>query len=91
MTGSYEYNGTCIYFSQKTEKLSWLGAEKFCRKLPLNTSFLKIENDHHLEFLRRIMVKIKEKENPQDQLVFLVGFFERNSKIRLVMPHSFSI
>jgi len=83
MNGSYEYNKTCVYFSTINQKLTWLGAEKFCRKLPLNTSFLTIKNEHHLEFLRRILVRIKEKEKPRDQLVFLVGFYERNSKIIL--------
>lgn len=79
MKGAYEYNKTCIYFSDLSQKLTWLGAEKFCRKLPLNTSFLTIKNEHHLEFLRKILVRIKEREKPRDQLVFMVGFFERNS------------
>jgi hypothetical protein len=80
MSGAYEYNKTCIYFSKPNQKLTWLGAEKFCRKLPLNTSFLTIKNEHHLEFLRRVLVRVKEKENPRDQLNFFVGFYERKSK-----------
>ena len=78
MPGSFYYNGTCLYFSTRNEKLSWLLAERFCRKLPFNTSLLVIENDAKLEFVRKSLVKIKQVENPPDQLVFLIGFYQRD-------------
>ena len=74
MPNSLFYNGTCIYISRKREKLSWKHAERFCRKLPLNTSFLILENEHKLDFLRREIHKLREIEHPNDQLVFSIGF-----------------
>lgn len=74
MPRSVPYNGTCIYISGKREKLSWKNAERFCRKLPFNTSLLKIENDHKYEFIHNQIIKLRQKENPIDQLVFLIGF-----------------
>ncbi len=76
MPGSYAYNGTCIYFSTTNQKLSWIQAERFCKSLPLNTSFLIIQNEHQYEFIRRKLIKLKEKENPIDQLVFLIGIYK---------------
>jgi hypothetical protein len=81
MPGSVFYNGTCIYFSNKREKLSWLHAERFCRKLPLETTFLVIKNDHQYEMLKREIIKIAQKENPIDQLVFYIGYRFYSSKI----------
>lgn len=80
MPGSFFYNGTCIYFSRRKERLSWLHAERFCRKLPLNTSFLTIQNDHQYESLKNEIIKLREKENPNDQLVFYIGFRFFSSK-----------
>ena len=74
MPGSILYNGTCYYFSRKKEKLSWTNAERFCRKLPLNTSFLTIENDHQYEMLKKEVIRLRDKEQPEDQLVFYIGF-----------------
>jgi hypothetical protein len=74
MPGSIFYNGTCIYFSSKHQKLSWLHAERFCRRLPLDTTYLTIKNDHEFEVLKREIVRIAQTENPIDQLVFYVGF-----------------
>ncbi len=78
MPGSFYYKGTCLYFSSKNEQLPWLLAERFCRKLPFNTSLLIIENDEKLEFVRKTLVKIKQFENPLDQLVFLIGFYQKD-------------
>ena len=75
MIGSEYYNGSCIYFSKISERLSWISAEKFCRKLPLNMSLLVIENDHHMEFLRKQLLKIKQIESSQDQISFMVGLY----------------
>lgn len=74
MPQSIFYNGTCIYISSKHQKLSWKHAERFCRKLPLNTTFLVIQNEHKYQFIRRAIVKMREKEKPSDQLVFYAGF-----------------
>ena len=79
MPGSVFYNGTCIFVSSKRQKLSWIHAERFCRKLPLNTSFLLFENNHKFEFIRNEMIRLRERENPIDQLVFYVGFRYQNS------------
>jgi hypothetical protein len=79
MPGSYAYNGTCIYFSTTNQKLSWIQAERFCKSLPLNTSFLIIQNDHQYEFIRRKLIKLKEKENPIDNLMFYIGFKKEKS------------
>ena len=80
MPGSVFYNGTCIYFSSKRQKLSWLHAERFCRKFPVETTFLVIKNDHEYEMLRREIIRIAHKENPADPLVFYVGFRYYSSK-----------
>ena len=74
MPGSVFYNGSCFYFSSKRQKLSWLHAERFCRKLPLNTSFLTVKNDHQYDMLRNEIMRIRTKESPVDQLVFYIGF-----------------
>jgi hypothetical protein len=74
MPGSVLYNGTCYYFTRSKEKLSWINAERFCRKLPLNASFLTIENDHQYEMLKKEVIRLRDKENPEDQLVFYIGF-----------------
>ena len=74
MPQSVFYNGTCIYISSKHQKLSWKHAERFCRKLPLNTSFVVIQNEHKYKFLLKELIKIREKEKPTDQIVFYVGF-----------------
>jgi hypothetical protein len=74
MPNSVFYNGTCIYISGRKEKLSWVHAERFCRRLPLNTTFAIFQNDHKYEFVRKEIAKLREKENPSDQLVFYVGF-----------------
>ena len=74
MPRSIFYNGSCIYISGKHEKLSWKRAERFCRKLPLNTSFLIIQNEHKMDFVRRELVRLREKELPTDQLQFYIGF-----------------
>jgi hypothetical protein len=79
MPGSYAYNGTCIYFSTTNQKLSWIQAERFCKSLPLNTSFLIIQNEHQYEFIRRKLIKLKEKENPIDNLMFYIGFKKEKS------------
>ena len=84
MPGSVFYNGTCIYFSNKRQKLSWLHAERFCRKLPLDTTFLTIRNDHEFEMLKREIIKIAQKEKPTDQLVFYVGFRFYSSNLDLI-------
>lgn len=81
MPGSVFYNGTCIFISSKRQKLSWIHAERFCRKLPLNTSFLLFENNHKYDFIRNEIIKLRERENPIDQLVFYVGFRYQNSKL----------
>ena len=78
--GSLAYNGSCIYFSSRNQRLSWVNAKQFCTSLPLNTSFLIIETKDELEFLRKSLVKFKLEENPVDQLVFLIGFSNVNSK-----------
>lgn len=80
MPGSVFYNGTCIYFSSRRQKLSWLHAERFCRRLPLETTFLTVKNDHEFEMLKREIIKIAQKENPVDQLVFYIGFRFYESK-----------
>lgn len=76
MPNSYAYNGTCIYFSSLEQKLSWIQAVKFCSKFPLNTTILIVQNEQHFEFIRRKLIEIKEKENPIDQLAFMVGFYK---------------
>ena len=80
MPRSVFYNGSCIYISGRHEKLSWKHAERFCRKLPLNTSFLVIQNDHKMEFIRREIMKLRELEAPNDQLTFNIGFNNTQSK-----------
>jgi hypothetical protein len=80
MPQSVFYNGTCIYISSKHQKLSWKHAERFCRKLPLNTTFLVIQNEHKYQFIRRAIIKMREKEKPSDQLVFYAGFNYSRSK-----------
>lgn len=80
MPGSIFYNGTCIYFSSKHQKLSWLHAERFCRRLPLETTYLTIKNDHEFEVLKREIIRIAQKEDPVDQLVFYIGFRFYESK-----------
>ena len=82
MPNSLFYNGTCIYISRKIEKLSWKHAERFCRKLPLNTSFATIDNEHKLEFLKREILKLREVEKPTDQLVFYIGFNYSRSMLK---------
>lgn len=81
MPGSVFYNGTCIFISSKRQKLSWIHSERFCRKLPLNTTFLVLQNNHKYEFIRKEIIKIREKENPIDQLVFFIGFKYVKSKL----------
>ena len=49
-------------------------AERFCRRLPLNTTFAMLQNDHKYEFIRKEIAKLRERENPTDQLVFYLGF-----------------
>jgi hypothetical protein len=80
MPGSVFYNGTCIFISSKRQKLSWVHAERFCRRLPLNTTFLVLQNDHKSEFIRRELTKLREKENPLDPLLFYIGFRYVQSK-----------
>lgn len=80
MPNSYVYNETCIYFSSTSERLSWFQAEKFCKKLPLNTSLLVIHNQHHFEFIRQMLLQLKVNETSQDDLMFLIGFRNELSK-----------
>jgi hypothetical protein len=81
MPGSVFYNGSCFYFASKKQRLSWIHAERFCRKLPLNTSFLTIQNDHQYNMLKNHIMTLREKENPSDQLVFYIGFKFVSSKL----------
>ena len=80
MPNSYSYNGTCLYFSTPNKKLSWTQAESFCAKLPLNASFLTIENEHHFDFIQSKLKKIKEEEQSEEDLIFYVGFKLEKSK-----------
>lgn len=77
-SGSINYQDSCIYFSKPSEQLSWLRAERFCRKLPFNTSFLVIENERELEMLRRQLIKIKQNEKSRDQIAFSVGLYMKS-------------
>lgn len=74
MPGSIFYNGSCYYFSRDIEKLTWIRSEKFCRKIPLNTSLLIIQNNKEFEFIRRNLLRIKQEENYAEQLVYNIGF-----------------
>ena len=89
MPKSVFYNGTCIYISSKHEKLSWKHAERFCRKLPLNTSFLVVQNEHKMDFIRREIVKLREIENPDDQLSFNIGFNFTKSNSGFITTRAF--
>jgi hypothetical protein len=74
MQGSYYFNRSCYYFSHDSQKLTWLHAESFCRHMPLNTTMLTIKNNEEFEFIRQILIHIRQKENYRDQLVFNIGF-----------------
>jgi hypothetical protein len=77
--GSLYYKGDCIFFSERHQKLSWLRAQNFCKKLPLNSSFLVIEDDEQMEAIQTKIIELRETEKPIDQLVFFVGFRQYQS------------
>ncbi|CAF0885900.1 unnamed protein product [Brachionus calyciflorus] len=79
MPGSFFYNDTCIFISKPKQKLSWIKAERLCRRLPFNTTFLIFENDHKLDAVRKELVKLRHKEDPYDPLKFLIGFRYKNN------------
>lgn len=89
--GSYAFNGSCIYFSSRKQRLSWSQAKDFCQRLPLNTSFLVIENYEEYEFIRKTIIRLKVKEEPVDQLVFLVGFSNTKGNDRFLYFAFFNI
>ena len=76
--GSLFYNGTCIYMSKSKQKLSWTHAQDFCHKLPFNASLLIVHNDHQYEFMQTMITKVKQDEDPRDQLVYFIGFRSLN-------------
>ena len=39
-----------------------------------------IQNDHQYETVREALVQLRNKEQPQDQLVFYVGFRHKDCK-----------
>jgi hypothetical protein len=81
MPGSMFYNRSCYYFSHNKEKLTWLHAEKFCRLLPLNASMLVVKENQELEFIKQAVIKLKQNENYQEQLVYYIGFNYTMGKI----------
>jgi hypothetical protein len=46
--------------------------------MPLNSSLLIIKNDMQLESIKKELIKIKIREEPLDEIVFLIGFYEKN-------------
>ncbi|RNA42144.1 hypothetical protein BpHYR1_032422 [Brachionus plicatilis] len=74
MPNSFYYNGSCIFISKSNQKLSWLKAERFCRRLPLQSKFLIFENDHKFETVRKELIKLRLEEDPFDPLKFSIGF-----------------
>ena len=74
MPGSYYFNRTCYYFSRDSQKLTWLQSESFCRLVPLNTTMLAIKSNEEFEFIRQIMINLRQQQNYKDQLVFNIGF-----------------
>lgn len=74
MPDSFYYNGTCIFISKPSQKLSWIKAERLCRRLPLQSKFLIFENDHKFEFVRKQLIKLRLEEDPFDPLKFSIGF-----------------
>ncbi len=89
--GSFAFNGSCIYFSTREQRLSWQEANQFCQSLPLNTSFLTIETASEFEFVRKTIVRLKVKEEPVDQLVFLIGFSLVKNRWRWISNKSLEI
>lgn len=78
MPNSFYYNGSCIFISNSNQKLSWSKAERFCRRLPLESNFLIFENDHKFEAIRKELIKLRLKEDPFDPLKFSIGFRYNN-------------
>lgn len=74
MPDSFFYNGSCIFISNYNQKLSWLEAERFCRRLPLESKLLIFENDHKFETVRKKLIELRLKEDPFDPLKFSIGF-----------------
>jgi hypothetical protein len=68
------YNGSCIYISNEFQKLTWFKSKSFCSKLipssSFNSSLLKIDNHHQLQFLTE---KLKNKSQSNVDLVFFIG------------------
>ena len=73
MPGALFKNGSCYYFSSNKEKLSWHDIYKWTNRFP-QISLLVIKNNAEFDFVRNEILRIKQKEVFQEQLIYQIGF-----------------